>query len=295
MEKKVPILLYHSVADDASPSYSDWAVGPELFTAHMAYLVEQEYTPLTVGQFAEMKRNHRDLPAKPVVISFDDGLADFYTGAYPILRRYNLPATLYIVTGHVGKTSRWLTKEGEGDRPMMTWSQIEEVRAGGIELGSHTLSHPQLDTLSYEQARREIYEPKAILENQLGQPIRTFAYPHGYHSKAIRDMVKEAGYTSCCAVKHAMSSTADDVFALSRIIVYRNTSVSDLACLLAGEGLRVAPQREQVRTKVWRFVRRLQQMQANRVPQSLQSRLAKLTYMGFYSLSPLFLTNLPNS
>jgi len=258
MDSRVPILLYHSVSDEATNEYMEWAISPTRFAEHMAYLAKEDYSPLTVGQFVDLKLHQKKLPSKPVIISFDDGLASFYDAAYPVLHHHNFPATLYVVTCCVGQTSQWLAEEGEGMRPMMTWAQIQEVQANGIEIGAHSLSHPQLDTLPLDQARTEIVTSKAQLENSLGQPITTFAYPHGYYSQAVRQLVQEAGYVSACAVKHAVSSMDDDIFALSRMFVYRHTTVSDLARLLAGEGLRVAPQREQIRTKVWRWARRIQ-------------------------------------
>ena len=256
----VPILLYHSVADEATEEYMPWAVSPTRFAEHMAFLSEEHYSPLTVGQFVALKSNNHKLPPKPVIISFDDGFADFYDFAHPILQQHGFPATLYIVTNCVGKSSRWLAPEGEGLRPMMTWAQIQELPACDIEIGAHSLNHPQLDTLPLDQARTEIFESKAALEDHLGQPITTFAYPHGYYSQAVRQLVQDAGYISACAVKHAMSSTDDDTFALARMFVYRQTTVADLGQILAGKGMRIAPQQEQFKTKAWRWVRRIRRL-----------------------------------
>ncbi len=261
MATKVPILLYHSISDEASPAFRPWALSPERFAQHLAYLKAEQYTPLTVGQFVEMKCHARTLPAKPVVVAFDDGLADFYDNALPLLEDFDVPATLYVVAGRVGKTSKWLASEGEGARPMMTWAQVRQLRNSLVELGSHSMSHAQLDTLPLAQARTEVLLSKALLEDQLQQPVTTFAYPHGYYSKAVRAMVQEAGYTSACAVKHGMSSTEDDTFALARMFVYRDTTVAGLAKLLAGEGVRRVSKHETLKTKAWRWVRRVQRWQ----------------------------------
>jgi O-antigen biosynthesis protein len=246
------------VADGVAPKYRRWAVSPSLFDAHMAYLAKQGCTPLTVQQLTDLMNNKLvQWPKQPVVVTFDDGLADFYSGALPVLERYSFPATLYIATGYVGKTSRWLQAEGEGSRPMLTWAQIDDLRLKGIELGAHGHTHSQLDTLSDAQARHEIFESKAILERALEQPVSTFAYPHGYHSERDRQFVVEAGYKSACAVKHAMSSADDDRMALARIIVTADMTVEKLGHLLTGVGLPYALKRERLRTKIWRVVRRL--------------------------------------
>src|SRR5690606_3594216 len=121
----VPILLYHSIADTVSPGFQTWSVSPAKFADHMKYLRDHDYTPVTVTSLIEaMQTPEPTLPTRPVVITFDDGLEDFYTDALPILTQAGFVSTLYITTGYIGKTSEWLTPEGEGNRPMMTWEQI---------------------------------------------------------------------------------------------------------------------------------------------------------------------------
>jgi peptidoglycan/xylan/chitin deacetylase (PgdA/CDA1 family) len=257
MATLVPILLYHSISAQATPRYRRWAIRPDTFAAHMAYLHDRHYTPLTVTQLAQvMTDESARLPDRPVVVTVDDGLADFYTGALPVLTQYGLPATLYVTTGFVGGTSRWLSRVGEGLRPMLTWRHIADVQASGIECGAHSHSHPQLDILSPAAARDEIVHCKNELEHQLGQQVATFAYPHGYFSAVVRRLVQDAGYSSACAVKHAMSATTDDRFALARIIVTETDAMDGFGHVLAGRGLPVAPVRERARTRGWRVVRR---------------------------------------
>jgi peptidoglycan/xylan/chitin deacetylase (PgdA/CDA1 family) len=255
----VPILLYHSISAEATPEFQKWAVHPDTFAGHMAYLRDHRYAPVTVAQLAKAIIDPTAaLPEQPVVITFDDGLADFYTGALPVLMNCRFAATLYITTGFVGRTSRWLSPLGEGNRPMLTWSQIAEIQAGGVECGAHTLSHPQLDIISRAAARNEIGRCKSRLEQQLGQPVETFAYPSGYYDVTLRRYVQEAGYLAACGVKHAMSTTTDDRFALARIVVTdtNDKSVESFARLLMGEGLPIAPTRRRLGTRGWRLVRR---------------------------------------
>ena len=257
MGKQIPILSYHSVSGDAAPAYKSFAIAPAAFAAHMAYLRDHGFTPITVSQLAESMMGHVSrLPDRPVVLTFDDGLADFYAGAFPILKSQDFVATLYITTAFIGGTSQWLRREGEGDRPMLTWDQVVEIDANGIECGAHSHTHPQLDTLSSRLARGEITHCKDVLEAHLGHAVSTFAYPHGYHGAAIRQMVQQAGYSSACAVKEAMSSTGDDRFALARMTVKATTDVEALSRLLAGQGVPMAQPRERVQTTGWRFVRR---------------------------------------
>lgn len=257
MSSTVPILLYHSVSDTSSERFRPWTVSPQAFDEQMRHLRDNQYTPLAVTQFVQaIEAGAIHTIEHPVVITFDDGFADFYTDAYPILGKYACPATIYIVTGYVGQTSRWLAREGEGGRPMMTWEHIAEISAGGIECGGHTHHHPQLDLVSPATARDEIARSKAELEQHLGAAVASFAYPHGYHTRVVREMVIESGYTSACAVKHALSSPHDDRFALGRIIITRDTTLSELDAWLQGKRLPVAQVAERVQTRVWRMVRR---------------------------------------
>ncbi len=256
MSAIIPILLYHSIAENVAPGFRKWAVRPCLFAAHLAYLHDQGYTPITVTQLgAAIASRYVHLPDLPVVLTFDDGFADFYSDALPVLQRYGFTATLYITTGFVGDASRWLHREGEGNRPMLTWGQITRISASGVECGAHSHSHPQLDILTLSAARDEIARSKAVLEYHLGRQVETFAYPHGYYSLPVRQMVQQAGYSSACTVKHAMSSMTDDRFALVRILVTSDTDAEGLSRLLVGQGLPVAPTREGLRTKGWRLVR----------------------------------------
>ncbi len=253
----VPILLYHSVSWYATPRYRDYAITPDNFAAHMAYLSDHNYTPLTVTQFVTACVQGTDrLPERLIILTFDDGLADFYSGALPILNRYNFGATLYLATGFIGRTSRWLVPEGEGDRPMMTWAQVAEVSSYGIECGAHSQSHRQLDTLPLGAAQQEIQWSKDTLEDHLGREVQTFSYPHGYYSGAVRRLVQQAGYTSACAVKRAMSSTTDDRFGLARIAISADVDVAKLDTLLRSDRVPVAPPYERLPTTGWRLVRR---------------------------------------
>jgi peptidoglycan/xylan/chitin deacetylase (PgdA/CDA1 family) len=257
-EKKIPILMYHSISTEATPQFRPFTVPPTLFADHMMYLYQHGYMPLSVSQF--IQRNCRPecmLPELPVVITFDDGFADFFTHALPVLRKYDFAATLYVTTGYINETSRWLRREHEMARPMLTWEQLREISANGIECGAHSHSHPQMDMLSPLMAQKEIAQSKAFLEEHLGHAVASFAYPYGYFTATVRRMVQEAGFTSACAVKFAMSSMTSDPFALARLIIKPETSVEALAALLQGQSISpIATMYARARTPVWRFVRR---------------------------------------
>ncbi|MDH3658927.1 MAG: polysaccharide deacetylase family protein [Alphaproteobacteria bacterium] len=259
MSHSVPILLYHSICPgEIDGPFAPWVLSPEQFDAQLRYLRADGYVGLTVSDYvAAMTQERADLPERPVVITFDDGLADFRTYALPLLQKCGFPATIYLVAGAIGKRSDWLGPLGEGHRAMMTWKDVRELSEAGIECGAHTVSHPELDTLDRASARLEISDSKKLIEEKTGLQVRSFAYPHGYHDRKVRDFVALAGFESACAVKHGMSGIGDDPLALARLMVTRDLDLQNFARLVEGVGVRrVLDGRERLQTKIWRCVRR---------------------------------------
>ncbi len=239
----VPILLYHSISDAPAPLGRDFAVDVNTFGRHLDLVTERRLAPLRVSEFVDaVGRRDEALLARAVVITFDDGFRDFATAALPALQARRLPATLYVTTGVLGA------------EPMLGWSQLAELRAAGIEIGGHSQTHPHLDTLAPSAAREEIAGSKALLEQSLGAPIRSFAYPHGYSSRRVRRIVAEAGYESACSVKHTLSSTQDDRFALSRLMVRSSTPLGEIGRWLE-RGAAAPRRREALPTRGWRAYR----------------------------------------
>jgi peptidoglycan/xylan/chitin deacetylase (PgdA/CDA1 family) len=140
---------------------------------------------------------------------------------------------------------------------MLTWDQLTEISASGIECGGHSHTHPQLDTLPLGVARDEIVRCKRLLEHHLGQEVASFAYPYGYHTATIKRLVKEAGYISACAGKHVVCTETKDPFALTRFVIYVDTSVDALASLLTkGSPSAVITMYKEARIPMWRLARR---------------------------------------
>lgn len=253
----IPILVYHTIAQDCSPAYRRWLVKPQEFAAQLAALSESGYRPITVADLARLRRSGQPVPPRTCLITFDDGLRDFAEGAMPILAAHGVPATLYVVSGRVGATARWLTDLGEGNRPMLGWSDLRDLCSAGIEIGAHTVSHPELDTLPLARAIEEIKGSRKALEDGLGQAVTTFAYPHGYASAAIRRGVEAAGFHAACRVRHALSDGTENLFALSRIIVTSDETPERLIGLMEGNMLPVAPPADRLIATGWRAARRL--------------------------------------
>ncbi|MFI5013265.1 MAG: polysaccharide deacetylase family protein [Hyphomicrobiales bacterium] len=252
----VPLLMYHSVSSGASRGFRPFAVTPERFEEQVRFIRDSGYESLTVSGLVEaMGRADIGLPEKCLVITFDDGLEDFYTAVLPILTEYGLTATLYVVTGYIGGTARWLAGAAEGDRKMLSWSQIVEISSLGVEIGAHTVTHPALDAIPLAEARREIFNCKRVLEDRLGAKMRSFAYPFGYYDRAVRTLVEEAGFDSACAVHYAMSSPRDNRFALSRHIVRHDAGADEVGAVLAGRAPLVPLLYDRARSNAWKLLR----------------------------------------
>lgn len=256
MSQDIPILLYHSVNDDPPPGFKPWAVSRALFEAHLDKLIELNVVGLSIAQLMELIRTGSPVPKRVAVLTFDDGFADFAANAWPLLKARGLPATLYVTAGALGGRSKWLEPIGAGQLPMLGQAEILALALNGVEIGAHSMTHPQLDCIGREQARNEIIESKLVLETILGRPVDSFAYPHGYHDRAIKKMVADAGYTSAAAVRNALSHSQDDRYALARFTVMSDCTVEQLEGVLDGSLASRAKPEERWQTIAWRQVRR---------------------------------------
>jgi peptidoglycan/xylan/chitin deacetylase (PgdA/CDA1 family) len=246
--------MYHSISASELRRFRPFTVQPERFEEQARYIRDEGYSALTISELIRM-RDANALPEKAVVLTFDDGFADFHETALPILVRYRLMATLYVVSGYLGRTSEWLDYADAKSLRLLSWPQLAEIEKNGIEIGAHTLSHPPLDTLPLGRARDEIVLSKRHLEDRLGVDIKSFAYPYGYYSKSVRDLVVSAGYTSACAVRYAISPPDDDRFALCRHIVRHDADMAYFEALLAGKASRVRAIYDRLRSQTWKCMR----------------------------------------
>jgi peptidoglycan/xylan/chitin deacetylase (PgdA/CDA1 family) len=255
MSAPIPVLLYHGVDHDAPEALAPFVMAPDRFTAHMAALAERGGPALTVSGLVDLLASGAEPEPGTVLVTFDDGLADFDAHAWPVLRDLGLPATLYVVSGCVGGDATWLAPFGPPP-PMLTWDQVRRLDAEGCEIGAHSASHPELDTLTRLELGDEVHESHTKISVELGHPVRSFAYPHGYHDRRVQDAVRAAGFDSAAAVRNMLSSATDDRFAIARVTIDADVDVDGLHRILDGDGLDVAPRRQKARTHGWRAYRR---------------------------------------
>lgn len=224
-----PILNYHAVGETTIEDLKPWTISRSVFATHLDLLVDKGLRGVTLSEALS------DPSPDQVVLTFDDGYEDFVLNAVPEMEVRGFRATVFVVTGDVGKECNWL--EG-GSRPMVSWDQLREASSAGFEVGSHTHTHRQLDLLRSAEVERELVNSRRILSEQLGQDVPGFCYPHGFHTRSIRRAAIDAGFSYSCAVKHRMSHLSDDVFALSRIVIAHDTDTAQLEGWLAGRNLR---------------------------------------------------------
>ncbi|MCX4749928.1 polysaccharide deacetylase family protein [Kitasatospora sp. NBC_01287] len=252
----VPVLLYHSVSVDPPAWIAPYTVRPRDFIEQLDRLADSGRTVVPLRRLVAAQRGGAPLPEHSAVLTFDDGFADFYWTVAPLLSERGLPATLYLTTGALHPPGEQAPGSLLPGAEMLNWRQVATIDAYGFELGGHTRTHPQLDTLPRGRLGPEIAGCKEELEEALGHPLTSFAYPHGYSSATVRRRVQLAGWTSACAVANTFSSQSDDPLRIARLMVRADTSTDQFQQWLDGRGAPVAPVAEKLTTKGWRLYRR---------------------------------------
>lgn len=245
--------MYHQVTDQAMPSFQKYSVTPKAFTRQMDWLARAGYVPITLNSLLDARAGGGGMPARPVIITFDDGFQDCFRHAVPILVEHGFTATFYVVAGLMGQSSRWLLQERGFEFPLMSWAQARELEHYGLICGSHTMSHPHLAELSADECRKELFRSRGELEDQLGHAVEHLAYPFGSRNTEVKNIAAEAGYRSACSVRVGLSGADDDPLALHRVHVTGFDSLLDFICRLRTAR---AP-RELVSARVQRLYKRI--------------------------------------
>jgi peptidoglycan/xylan/chitin deacetylase (PgdA/CDA1 family) len=171
-----------------------------------------------LAEAAGMVGRGEPLAPKTVVITFDDGFRDCYTQAFPALREHGFTATIFLPTAFI-QDARRCFKGAE----CLTWEEARELRRAGLEFGSHTVNHPRLVELGWQEIERELRDSKDQMEQQLAEPVRTFAYPFAFpqndraFAEAFRGLLMQTGYTCCATTEIGRVKTGDDPFRLKRL------------------------------------------------------------------------------
>lgn len=199
----VPILAYHQVRDDDDL----YSVKVAQFEEQMSYLASQGYNGISLEELFDAYEGKTKLPSNPIIITFDDGYEDNFLTALPIMEKYHMRSTVFVVSALVG-TPEYLS-----------WQQISQMQERHTEIGSHTVSHVGLSSLNPDQQRREIVDSKIILEQHIGKTVQFLAYPYGQFAPITQQLLREAGYKGACSGNAGLNSKGVDVYALKRVNV----------------------------------------------------------------------------
>jgi len=249
----LPVLMYHGVAAVAGPLRS-LAVPPRRLAEQLTALTEAGYR--LVGLTEALHADADGVSEPMVAVTFDDGYADFLTKAMPVLAELGATVTLYAAVSHLGKRADWLGDRAEEFGPLLTWEQLTEVAAAGIEIGNHSLVHHPLDVLPPGQADREIAAGRSRLEQRLQLPVPSFAYPHGYHGRRVRAAVARAGHDNACEIGHRVHRPSDHRLAIPRLQPLPDHTGPDLLKLVRGDGPALLPTVKRLAQPAWRLTRR---------------------------------------
>jgi peptidoglycan/xylan/chitin deacetylase (PgdA/CDA1 family) len=225
---RVPILMYHRVhryATELTKSLPDLTIEPQRFAAQIAGLQQAGYRSITIAQLFGALFHGAALPAKPVLITVDDGYVDDVTQILPVLLAHHLTAAFYIITGRFHEAG------------FVSEAQVRQLDAAGMDIGAHTRHHLDLPSLGAAQMQDEVAGSRQDLERVLHHPIASFAYPAGSYDAAAIDVVRRAGFAIALTTNAGAEDSSLHPFELPRIRVGRDTTPAQLlACVAGGYG-----------------------------------------------------------
>lgn len=220
------VLLYHNISENYHSSQTDMNISAGEFEKHIISLIENGYNIISFDTYLDHLNGLCELPEKSVIITFDDGYLSNYTEAFPILRKYGVCGTVFVVTSRVGSF--------DTQYPHFTWKQAKEmVDSGTMSIYSHTVSHPDMLKLSANEIAYEVRKSKYIIEKNLARKCNILAAPHGLFSKTATFVIGESGYDVLCRVGDiCIDENTDSVISLRRYTVHGDMSAEDVISMI---------------------------------------------------------------
>jgi peptidoglycan/xylan/chitin deacetylase (PgdA/CDA1 family) len=209
-EVSIPVLNYHSIG--VTPG-NTLVLDPKKLIRQMEFLADQGYSPLTLSDFILLLEKKKSAPAKPVLLTFDDGYIDNFEQAMPILKRHGFPATIFVSPGSIGL-------EGK-----VNWKQLKEMHEAGWDVQPHGMTHPHLTELTAAEQKEEITQSRRQIEQQLGTKADIFCYPFGEFNKQTLTILKEEGFRYAFTIRQGRTTSSQDPLHLKRIYVNSEDSL----------------------------------------------------------------------
>lgn len=217
----VPILVYHHIRDTSPWDPSTWSwkmsVSPDIFEQQMDWIVDHNYTTITLDEYVAIREGRMTAPEKAVVITFDDNQLSTYDIGVPIMAARKIRAVFYLVANRIENSA------------FIGNAQIPDLLAKGMDIQSHTFSHPNLTNLSDEELDAQLVDSKRILEAATGRPVRHIAYPLTAHNTKVREHTEAAGYTTGTIMDPRNATLDSGMYKLPRIMM---TDTTDLSAVL---------------------------------------------------------------
>lgn len=222
-DTRVSVLMYHSVSNEDEESvhpYYQVSTTPRRFEEQMKLLKDEAYAVVPLADVARAVESGEVPGQNCVAITFDDGYHDFLSCAFPVLCKYGFPATVFLPTAFIGDAPQVFK-----NKECLTWSEVQELHKAGVVFGSHTVSHPQLHSVSPSELEREVRASKAAIEDRLGSAIDSFSYPYafpeqdGEFKRRLRNLLEVSGYRHGVSTIIGTLGPKDDRFFLKRLPV----------------------------------------------------------------------------
>jgi peptidoglycan/xylan/chitin deacetylase (PgdA/CDA1 family) len=226
--------MYHGICNRPEKSRSAYFktnTSPEDFGAQMEFLFRQGYSGVSLEQALPILNGAQSTNAKLAVITFDDGYRNVLTDAFPAMRQYGFSATVFLATAFVGERRRAFNGE-----ECLTWGEIDSLQRHGLRFGSHTVNHPKLYQMEWNEIESELRESKDEIERRLGERVTSFAYPYAYPQtdasfvERLSNLLVDSGYECCATTRLGRARIRDGLFSLRRLPV---NTCDDLALFRA--------------------------------------------------------------
>lgn len=224
-ETVVPILMYHNINDNYSSDRYLVEMSTAEFEEQIVTLLSEGYTPITMYDYSAWQEGKKELPEKPIIITFDDGYLNNYTHAYPIAKKYNIPITIFVITSRMGMSDGVVY-------PHFTWSQAKEMEESGlVHIESHTNMHSDFNLSDPKNSVSELRLSKYLIKKHLDKDALYLAYPYGHYTEFAKEQAEKAGYKACVkitTVNPGVNRIDTDLYELKRITACGGMSGRDL-------------------------------------------------------------------
>ena len=224
-EARVPILMYHHISvppPDADDVRRDLSVTPQDFEDQLRYLKKAGYHSITLSDLIYYLATGKRLPRKPIILTFDDGYRDNYTHAYPLLKKYGFVGTFFLITAPIDQENE----------EYLSWDQVKEMSAGGMEFEPHTYTHPDLSGQPVDYIVWQIMASKEAIEERTGKMARFFSYPSGRYDQQVVDILLSAHFWGAVTINQGDWQSSQQPFELKRIRIRGSDTLDDFVMKL---------------------------------------------------------------